>query len=588
MGWWSWAEGAISTTINVARYGYKTVKNLFSQIGVTPEVVYSTLFNKKIRALTGHVLRITVEDVVPIVILSYVKESIQRQGRAYLDDHRDDALVSTDTLIQTGLFLTGWTLWAIQKRFQAEALARTAVVILETTGALKHKIQPMTICEDEKCTTLRFLKGSFRDIISYYGTELLIEGVSYIPWIGGSVAMVFSIIHKGRYATKVVLPLCDRHEEQYLIEHSEFALAQGLSHEFLTQLTSRSIEWLTGLPRPYYESSVRQFLVPAQIVIAAHMTLPSPVKETKRTFYEPVGYFVTGIGLGFDIVVAGCKIVIPQRLKNRLPSTIPWEKVPGIALQAWSHPLTVRIKPWLLPGMLQNPTKFINDPLIRYHWDGLRDKSVNALINIKTISDMYVVKIATVVPGATIQTVYLVFGMPQAVTNMLLKIIGNEAVLTKLNNIRRELEDTHTGKPPGVTPNPTSHPIRGREGVEEPPGGNEQSNQNEGSGDSQRAVLRYQNDSSEQMKAEKKSTAPRRNALAENKNDKSATAKRRSGFFGETAASALKVLSSPLESNRGEKLPLKEKESNGLRFVGGRKKQAVNDEVLETMVPINN
>ncbi|CDZ76323.1 hypothetical protein BN59_00590 [Legionella massiliensis] len=501
MGWWItwdvakdvgtkvWENASLTAfAIGTASVTYNTIDYLCRKVSALPKVAYSIVFHQNTKTVASHLVRIGIQDVLPMVTASYTNDFLQRRGQAYLNEQQqDESLLSVDTLIQSSLILLNTACWIYTKRRGMQAVARTVTLIVEASSAWTDKIPKMKICEEEQCSTLSNVQGSFQDLVSYYGVEGLIKLVSYIPIVGEGTASALSIYHNGRYITTLLLPICSRHQELFLKEYPEYALANGLALAGTSALASWMIESSTGaiatklatlapaaissllvglsagIPRGYYETAVHQLLLIAQVGIAAHGKIPKPVKKNSRNIPDPVALYVGAINFSVDWVIEGGKKKLPSLFSKQSGYSVPWEKLPNIARAVWANPVVSKITWVFLPRMLQNSQQFIDDPLISYHWEGLKQKAVDELNNANEASRKYVIRAAVMVPNATTETVWFFAGTPKILTRFVLAILGNQSFQNMLADERRTIEGMHSGLAPSVVVGETEHSLRGQE-----------------------------------------------------------------------------------------------------------------------------
>lgn len=457
-----WQKTTLPKVVNeVGQFSYRTINHLFEQISVAPKVIYSSVWSPKTRKVTGQLIRIGLEDLAPLVLVNYANQLVQMKGKTYLDS--DEPWLSTNTMLQMSLILLETANWLYTIRKRTQLGVRLSIVAIEASRAFsKERVTPpMTICLEEKCTTLRFLKGSFRDFIAYWSTEAAISLIGYIPMVGGGMAGMLAVYHRGRYVMTLLLPdLCSRHQEQYLREYTEWCLAHGLGHLALTELTTHFLESVSGIPKQFYKGAVQQFLLITQTSIAAHMPLPSPIKKSNRNLPDPVAIYESAIGFIFDTVVLGLKKQIPILLKQKGPS-LPWEKLKQGGIYLWNNPVAQAIKPLVIPRMLRSSQAFINDPVIP--WSDLKETTVEAIVNIECIKNKWLVRIATLSPKKAAKVTWLIFGTPRSVVELLLKMMGNQEIMNKLGDLRRSLGGMHQGDPPPIPESEEALPLRGQE-----------------------------------------------------------------------------------------------------------------------------
>lgn len=449
MGWWDkfkalshtvWNNDLVAqTTSNISSFTYNTILKTVELAPATIKTAASSIFHPPTRQVAYHMLRIFAEDIVPLVTVNYVFNTLNQYSQEHLDE--DAGWMSTNTLITSSLLLLQAAVYTYNFRKQTQATVRMAVVTLEAARSLNkvnHDL-PKQICLEEKCDSLRFIKGSFRDLTTFWATEAALSLIGYIPY-GERIAAVLSVYHHGRYALTMVLPdLCQRHQVEYLNEYAELPLALGIHHAISTGLLSYGIESITSIPTSYYRPFIAQAMLLTQISVAAHSHLPPPVKQTNRGAIDPVGNYQDFIGFIFDTLAAGLKKQIPILLK-RPSSNIPWKKLFTMAQQLNQHPYTQILETIVLPRMLHSPEAFIADPVIQPYWHYLRERSIFALKLLEDTSESFLIKVATYNPKKAARLLWLIFGIPKSLANEALNLIGNQDFIIDIGALRQRLE----------------------------------------------------------------------------------------------------------------------------------------------------
>ncbi|KTD20882.1 Uncharacterised protein [Legionella lansingensis] len=448
-----WNNATLADGVNgLFNFSYNTAGRLLEQLPAVPRVARSVV-NPKVRKIAYGIGRIAVEDVLPLVVISYSHQLLQEQGKDYLHDHPNEAWLSAQTVLQLGL----WLLWlangAYSIRKKTQITVRTTVLALEAGGILNSvkPNPPMTLCEQEKCTTLRFLKGSFRDLIEYWATKAAISFIGYIPGVGGGLAAAFNIYHDGRYVITLAVPeLCSRHQEQYLREYPELALSHGITHYVLSCYINSMIEHYTGIPSVFYGTTMQQFLLIGQIALATQMTLPPPVRESLRNLPDPVAAYNSLVGFIVDTVLLGLKVQIPRLLREQKAPLLSLEDASRYAEVIWSNPVSENVlKPVLVPRMLRSRKAFINDPVIP--WPPLQRRTMHALDNINEVKGYMLTKVALLPPSSmTAKVVRSIFGWPKSVVELLLNLMKNEQFMRQLESIRHTLPALQSGEAPSL------------------------------------------------------------------------------------------------------------------------------------------
>ncbi|PJE08141.1 hypothetical protein [Legionella sp.] len=470
---WSARAWNEATPANIGIFSYKTAGYILSMPRAALSAGNSVISDPNTRVFAMHMAGAGLHIFIPMVF-SYLNDEIQRRGQTYLHEDEEQELLSTDTLIITGLTLLSAVVWIIDKREDAQEAMQAGILTLESSNVVLPQLPTVKICQD--CTSLRFLKGSFRDFITYWSTKLiLIEGVRYIPGVGEWMALTLTVFHNGSYiATLIWSPLCGRHLDHNLNEHPEFTLAQGLTHMGTSILIVSAIEWGTGIPRDYYQTSIQQLAIVGQVLLGAHGELPVFVKHSDRLPKDPVRAYEIAVKYGIDGTLTksreALQVVLPKvepifrPLLNRLPKapTIPWNKIGNVVVVIWSHKATKVVKYFVLPSMLQGPEEFVNDHLVRHHWRGLRDKVISAMIDLEKVSKNYAFRLISAAPETTGEAVEVVMGTPKIITEAVLRLLRNKTFMDNLAAKRRDLEGIHSGAPPETQPDPDAPLMRGQ------------------------------------------------------------------------------------------------------------------------------
>lgn len=481
MGWWDrwttvketatgwgtsiWNNASLSNAISgTFNFSYNTVASLLEQLPAGLRLL-KIAPKPRARKLAKNLGRVAIEDVAPYIFFAYAYSLIEEMGQGYLKGYGDDEnLLSVKTGLQLGLY----GLWAINMiysvRKKTQFTLRASLLTIEAASMFNQEKEhlPMTLCVDEKCSTLRFLKGSIRDLIEYWATNAAIYFVGFVPVAGGKLAAAFSVYHNGRYVMTTMCPkLCAPHQAEYLREYSELALAHGITHYVLTQYISSMIAQYSGVPAYYYETIVQQILLILQIGIASQITLPPPVKKSQRQIPDPIASYQKIIGISVNIVGSGIREQLPNLLKGNEPM-VPWEKVPDYLYDFWFHPAVEWIKFFIVPRMLRNLDKFSNDPAIR--WDELRTVLLDALGNVQTVSEDTLVKTARWAPNTSAGMVSAIFGMPKPLIATILNLMNNAMFMNSLGRARNLIAGGYRGKAPQLLPS-EAYPLRIEEKV---------------------------------------------------------------------------------------------------------------------------
>lgn len=490
MGWqeaWTKVKNGVGLLAEVVT---NTVYYLCQQPAAAARASYAALTHDKTKRLAKHLLHVGVDDLVPIVLTSYLNDEIQRQGQAYAaSSAEDDSYNPSQLYLQSALlFLVNAVALGYITRKKMEFFVRMMAVNLEAADVAYEQNPSMTLCQEEECSSLRKFKASNKDVISYFSTKIFIRLVGLVPTVGESVSYVLDLYHEGQYVATMMIPLCGRHQEQYLREYPEFALAQGLMLQATTtyvpvaleglaravtlgmtsfvpwavgsmtdhhmtnvvaNFAAETIESIPGLASIYYKNLLGKFLLVGQVMIASHMVLPPPVKKSTRNLPpDPIVIFVGFVDISFEVVLAGLKKLVPILLKRPEPSIIPWGEVITCIEQTWSNPWVDKAKPYLLPPMLQSGENFIKDPLINRRWESIRTEVIAVLRGIEDARKTYLAQAAMKGPGLTALSVNFIWGIPKFLTRRLVEILKSDVSMAKVSDLRRAFEGLYTGEIP--------------------------------------------------------------------------------------------------------------------------------------------
>lgn len=435
---------------------YTTLVFIALQPRALARAIYSSYSHDKARRLGSHLLRVAVEDVTPMLMVRYGNDLLQNY----------DPEQSQSQNPETGYTLTalGFLVFVRSMQFAADAIAkgyifrktvqfgvRMVALTLEATDVANSNVTPMTICQEQHCNPLRFLKGSVRANLNYGIIEVLIKVVEYIPTVGPSASMIITIYHQGRYVTTLILPICNRHQEVYMVENPEFVLSQGFVYQSLSSVVPIGIEYLTSIPRVYYQSPMSQFLLIMQVSIAARMDLPKAVGKSTRYLTEPLALLSVVLDVIFEVVLLGLKRYIPQQFEKG-GSPIPWDKVTSCILQIWSSPLVQKIRFFLLPRMLQSLHRFKNDPLISQHWESMRMDTLTIIREIQKYRRRPAVKTLIKTRKLTVEMAHQLWNLPRFATRFLIDFLQAPGVSNRLGDWERYLEQAFAGEPQSIIP----------------------------------------------------------------------------------------------------------------------------------------
>ncbi|WP_412754225.1 hypothetical protein [Legionella donaldsonii] len=460
------------TAVDRFRSSYSVLENLAKEIDAAPKVLYSAVVDPQTHKVASHVARILVEDLPLIMAPSYANTLIQQSGYSYLNNESDVPWLSIDTSIIMALGLLDWSVWVYTNRHRVQMTMRMLVVLLEAGDDLTLHKPKMTICSEEACTDARFLKGVIRSTIKYSTTKQLVKLIGYIPVIGEPLTSLALAYNEGSYIVSTIIPeVCDRHQEEYFNEYAGLIFALGIGHALTAKGAAFLIEYLTtkyliALPKFYYEEAFSSALLVLFFSIAAHMKLPPPVPQSTYSIRDPIIAARRAIGVVFEILFAGSRIVLPRIVnKERLP-TISLAQVGKIwkwGEAIWFHRWTDKARFILLPHSLQSMQYFIDDPVIAPNWNGVRNKLVKEIKTFTEKRESWLIFFAGQLPGASSTAANAFFGVPEPLTAFLLRLMGNEDFMLALGTYGEKLEGLHVGPPPPIPVEEDSPSLRGHE-----------------------------------------------------------------------------------------------------------------------------
>ena len=436
MGWISdaksWVQSVLrhETSAAIGNSVYETAVYSFAQVGALPKVARSLLFNPSANKVGKHLLHIIIHDLTPWVLVNFTNNLVQQHGRAHLDNNPDSDFLSTDTLLQAGLYSLNAAAWIYGFRKRTEFIVHMAIVTIETPPMVNTiKASTATIC-DQRCSPIL---GSVRDLAAYFATDIAISGIGYAPFVGEHVAALLRILHNGRYiAFTGALPrLCNDHQITYLTTHPELAWSLGLTHAAAATLISYLIKNSTGIATVFYAHAIDPLMLIALMMVAAHMDMPAAPRVSTRTSIDPVAMYQYFVGLGVDATLLGLKKQIPRILQGRKPGNVsdvirrlPWEAIDRTRMQVQHNPI-MRL---VLPTVLHDLEFFVNDHLIHSNWAVVQVALLHAITLIESLKTNYAIRISSSAPGVSSSLVQAATGMPKFVTKLLLQLLTDEQV----------------------------------------------------------------------------------------------------------------------------------------------------------------
>jgi len=452
------------TTLVVVNSSYQTLGYLFKQIGVLPEAIGGAVTHPPTRKIAAQMGRIFLEDVAPLVLITYVSQKIQEQGREYINEESDNNL-GAHSLLELGLTLLQAATWLYKLRAEAQLTTRAAILTLSAAQALKETkpTAPITVCEEAKCSSLRFLQGSIRDNVNYYATAGAISIVGFIPGIGQPLASILKLDLMGRYVAGIILAdACNRHQVVFLQEYPEIKLSLGIGHASLTWLLSVLIEKTTSIPRALSKDALDPLTLIVLISIAFQLHIPTLKQTSTRKILDPIGTFQGFIGFNLDTWLLGLKVKIPRMLdasdsRQDIGMVVldwPWAQKADEISRIFKMPL-VR---FLLPPTLHNLgaifehpisiDRLFRDSIFRANWPAVQTKIITTINIIDSIKhDPLVIAAGLLTEEMRVAGMSQALGLPANVAKVVYALLTDTKIEGKLLSLKYEIERLNVDAP---------------------------------------------------------------------------------------------------------------------------------------------
>ncbi len=456
------------TTLVVVSSSYQTLSYLFKQVGVLPEAIGGAVTHTPTRKIASQMGRILLEDVAPLVLITYVSQQIQEHGQEYINEESNNSL-SAQTLLELGLIFLQAATWLYKQRAATQLITRTTILTLSAAQALKEtkKTAPITVCKEAECSSLRFLQGTVRDNVNYYATAGAISIVGFIPGIGQPLASILKLDLMGRYVTGIVLAdACNRHQVVFLQEYPEIKLSLGIGHASITWLLSILIEKTTSIPRALSQDALDPLALIVLISIAFQLHMPALKQTSSRKIIDPIGTFQWIIGSNLDTWLLGLKVKIPRMLdasdsRQDIGTVVlawPWAQKANEISRIFNMPL-VRL---LLPPALHNLgaifehpifiERLFRDPIFRANWSAVQTKIIRTINIIDTIKYDPLVVAAGLLPEDTrAAAMSQALGLPKNVAKVVYALLTDTKIADKLLSLKYEIERLNVDTPLAIS-----------------------------------------------------------------------------------------------------------------------------------------
>ncbi|KTC97296.1 hypothetical protein Lgee_1957 [Legionella geestiana] len=306
------------------------------------------------------------------------------------------------------------------------------------------------------CGGMRRLKGSLiMEPARYWASELGLRLVGYVfPSMTIPVG-ILRLFHNGRFLLGESLPeLCYRHKDTYYQEHPELTLSLGLAH-FLTAL---GLAWclstlptlmfaMMGIAGPeisplHFLSGLQQIMLVVFVMIASHMTLPEPVKHSRRPFWlDPMNIWYTITGFEVDAHIHEGKKRIEALMKApKDPDAITLEEVMQKTADITGSRPVQMVKKLLLPKAFHSMQNLIEDPFVREVWPEYRVEIIKRLCFVESIFASWTIQGLAWKPKQAAHVIAWIAGAKPNIVYAALKLAGSEKARLLLGDIRRYVE----------------------------------------------------------------------------------------------------------------------------------------------------
>lgn len=435
---WIWTNIPLSRmTKSTLNYVANTSVQFIDQAVALRTAIPSLIYNPASRKVLNSMSYIVVHDVLPVVGVNYINNSIQNYFRQKTPA---EALpwFSAYTGLLTALNVADYAVRAYTLRQSAEALTHiTLVDVLGPAAFNQHKKtkQLPSLCSTEKCTKKRQYKGGLREPLILLSNDLVTSGVSYIPYVGKPISLMLSTIFAGRYITRLVTPeRCERHKAMM----QESVLALGLSYKASMFIMDNILKATVGMPPFMYYRTLQHLMLLLHINTAAHMTIPLITAEQTTISIDLFNAYEATSRFFADVIFEGLIKRIPIDIKfdpnarpliplstalqygtRLLKNDMEKEVVPKPGFFS-SSLQTIRI--WVTPNLFHSQRQLINDPIIKQYWPQIRTGAIESLEVIQQAGQSKIAATIALAPNAVAKAVKLTTGIPKNITKLVLML----------------------------------------------------------------------------------------------------------------------------------------------------------------------
>lgn len=435
---WVWNNGSlIRLTTGILKYTTNTAFQVLEQGLALRHAIPSILYKTESRKILNGMAYVAVYDVLPLVGLNYVNNSIQSYCREGIDEN--PAWLTASSVFLSALTLVNYGVKAYTWRQGAQTFIR--ITALDSIGPSAFNANtthpPLALCVDKKCNARRKIKGMLREPLILLTNDGFIWAISFIPYVGEIASRVVKIYFNGRYVTRLATPeLCERHKFQLMMQESILSL--GLTYELTTMLMDYILESTTGMPPYLYYRTMRHLLLLLHVNLAAHMTLPLVESKDASLPVDPLNVYESVCRFIADVVFSGLikRVPIDFKMEKGAKPLIPLGPTLQLATRLLNSDLeiekpvapgvfsktTEKMMIWFFPPILQSADGLINDPILAPYWPALRQGFISSVDVITAVGKSNGAATLSWAPKSVATTLNLLFGVPKKLTKLVLTL----------------------------------------------------------------------------------------------------------------------------------------------------------------------
>ncbi len=406
------------------------------QVKAIPQFARNMWTSTDTRTLVKNTGVIVATDLVPIVAAQAGMIALES---ALLVEGSDPSF-----MISAGLFLARWSTRIFTTRQSIEALTRIGVLQAKQSSifdkATRDSRQKLNakVCED--CSNMRFITGGVRGplvfgaqqgvifllnkLLGGYaaigGFDLIVD--SYRAQVIGQLVMAYRLSNDG---------LCERHQAEYHQQFWHRVFALGLPVVLVRKLIAALIESYTGVDSSYYGSMLESFISIGMVGLAHDISLPEPVKESKR-WPDPASIVRNSATYAIDKI--GPNLVEQAKsLFAQDGEPFDYRKAYRYVVNVYKDPKTQRVMMFIVPKMYLGANEFANDAVVRDYWPALQDSIITVLGKIEEYQPMVTDGLVSFVPNPVIAWA---IGVPKGTVNTASNLLSDPDIMRLVGELK--------------------------------------------------------------------------------------------------------------------------------------------------------